>query len=210
MPLSNEFFVPTSCQLATWRITESFNDLRSKLVLSPQLEEELVLRKTEAGKKGFLAVRLALQSMGVSLTDLSFNLQGEPALVNAYCSLSHSQRYAVAVKGDRPIGIDVEAYRKQIVRIAPKFVHPNEQLFLISSQQIIYLTRLWTAKEAVYKAMHHPGLAFASQIEVAPFTMQDSKGTAQVYLANKTHHFSLQFRTFNEHEFTLAQMTTTL
>lgn len=210
MPLINHFLTPISCQLAIWDIIESLDEFHQHLSLTPALKEELDVRKTETGKKGFLAVRLALQSMGISLTDLSFSVQGEPKLSGAYCSLSHSQRYAVSVKGEMPIGVDIEAYREQIVRIAAKFVHPNEQASIFPENQIALLTRLWTAKEAVYKAMHHPGLAFATQIEVAPFSLGDTSGSAQVYLSDKTHCFSLQFNTFNQHELTLAQLISTL
>lgn len=210
MPLINDFLTPTSCQLAIWDIVESLDELHEYTSLTTTLKEQLDIRKTATGKKGFLAVRLAFQSMGLPLADLSFTAHGEPKLSNAFCSLSHSQRYAVSAIGEMPIGVDIEVYREQIVNIAAKFVHPNEQSSIIAENQIAGLTRLWTAKEAIYKAMHHPGLAFASQIEVAPFSLSDVSGSAQVHLAGKTHYFSLQFNTFNQHELTLAQLTSTL
>lgn len=207
MPIIDDFFSPTSCKLALWNIDESTDELERNTSLSSGQRHELSLRKTEGAKKGFLAVRLALKSLGISLNDLSFNAKGEPQLSNAFCSLSHCKDYAIAVVGDAPLGIDVESYREQIVRIAPKFVHLNEQNFISSDKAIPQLTRLWTAKEAIYKAMCHPGLALATQIEVAPFTLSDTSGSAAVYLADKQLSFSLQFSTFNEHEFTLAQLT---
>ena len=209
MPLINDFLTPTSCQLAIWDIVESLDELHEHISLTTALKEQLDIRKTDTGKKGFLAVRLAFQSMGFPLSDLSFTVDGEPKLSHAFCSLSHSQRYAVSARGEMPIGVDIEVYREQIVNIAAKFVHPNEQASIIAENQIKCLTRLWTAKEAIYKAMHHPGLAFATQIEVAPFSLSDSSGSAQVHLADKTHKFMLQFNTFNQHELTLAQLIPT-
>ena len=207
MPIINDFFTPTSCQLAVWHIDESIDKLERFRSLSIPQNEELLQRKTDGAKKGFIAVRMALESLGISLHDLTINAKGEPQLPNAFCSLSHCKDYAIAVVGDAPLGIDVESYREQIVRIAPKFVHLNEQNFISSDKAIPQLTRLWTAKEAIYKAMCHPGLALATQIEVAPFTLSDTSGSAAVYLADKQLSFSLQFSTFNEHEFTLAQLT---
>ncbi|MDA8924282.1 4'-phosphopantetheinyl transferase superfamily protein [Flavobacteriaceae bacterium] len=207
MPIINDFFTPTSCQLAVWHIDESIDKLERFRSLSIPQSEELLQRKTDGAKKGFIAVRMALESLGISLHDLTINAKGEPQLPNAFCSLSHCKDYAIAVVGDAPLGIDVESYREQIVRIAPKFVHLNEQNFISSDKAIPQLTRLWTAKEAIYKAMCHPGLALATQIEVAPFTLSDTSGSAAVYLADKQLSFSLQFSTFNEHEFTLAQLT---
>lgn len=206
MPIINHFFTPTSCQLAVWHIDESIDELKRFRSLSIPQSEELLQRKTDGAKKGFIAVRMALKSLGISLHDLSFNTKGEPQLPNAFCSLSHCQEYAIAVVGDAPLGVDVESYREQIVRVAPKFVHVNEQSSILAEKEIPLLTRLWTAKEAVYKAMRHPGLSFATQIEVAPFSLAAMNGEARVYLAEKTHHFSLQFSTFNDHQLCLAQL----
>ena len=207
MPIINDFFTPTSCQLAVWHIDESIDKLERFRSLSIPQSEELLQRKTDGAKKGFIAVRMALKSLGISLHDLTINAKGEPQLPNAFCSLSHCQEYAIAVVGDAPLGVDVESYREQIVRIAPKFVHVNEQSSILAEEEIPLLTRLWTAKEAVYKAMHHPGLSFATQIEVAPFTLSDTSGSATVYLTEQQLSFSLQFSTFNDHQLCLAQLT---
>ena len=184
------------------------DELRHFMPQSIVQREEFSLRKTEGGKKGYIAARLAVKSLGISLIDLSFTKQGEPQLPNGFCSLSHCQDYAVAVVGQNPIGVDVEAHREKIVRIAPKFVHVNEYPSILPKDEIALLTRLWTAKEAVYKAMHHPGLALATQIEVAPFLLKDTTGEARVYLADKTHRFSLQFSTFKAHQLSIAQLIT--
>ena len=208
MPIINDFSSSISTKLAVWSIEESMDELRPYMPQSIVQKEELSLRKTEGGKKGYIAARLAVKSLGISLTDLSFTKQGEPQLTNGFCSLSHCQDYAVAVVGQNPIGVDVEAHREKIVRIASKFVHVNEYPSILPKDEIALLTRLWTAKEAVYKAMHHPGLALATQIEVAPFSLKDTTGEARVYLADKTHRFSLQFSTFKAHQLSIAQLIT--
>ena len=208
MPIINDFSSSISTKLAVWSIEESMDELRPYMPQSIVQQEELSLRKTEGGKKGYIAARIAVKSLGISLTDLSFTKQGEPQLTNGFCSLSHCQDYAVAVVGQNPIGVDVEAHREKIVRIAPKFVHVNEYPSILPKDEIALLTRLWTAKEAVYKAMHHPGLALATQIEVAPFSLKDTTGEARVYLADETHCFSLQFSTFEAHQLSIAQLIT--
>ena len=208
MPITNDFFPSIPTKLAVWSIEESMDELRSYVPQSIVQSEELSSRKTDGGKKGYIAARIAVKSLGISLTDLSFTKQGEPQLPNGFCSLSHCQDYAAAVVGQNPVGVDVEAHREKIVRIASKFVHVNEYPFILSEDEIALLTRLWTAKEAVYKAMHHPGLALAKQIEVAPFSLTDVTGEAKVYLADKTHRFSLQFSTFKAHQLSIAQLIT--
>lgn len=206
MPIINDFYPSILTKLAVWSIEESMDELIPYMPQNILHSEELSLRKTEGGKKGYIAARLAVKSLGISLTDLSFTKQGEPQLPNGFCSLSHCQDYAAAVVGQNPIGVDVEAHREKIVRIASKFVHVNEYPSILPKDEIALLTRLWTAKEAVYKAMHHPGLAFATQIEVAPFSLMDTLGEARVYLADETHCFSLQFSTFEAHQLSIAQL----
>jgi len=118
--------------------------------------------------------------------------------------LSHSERYATAVYAQENVGIDIEAYRSKILRIAKKFTHKNELAFLQDIDQIKALTRLWTAKEAVYKALKKTGLSFSEQIEVMPFDLTASSGSAKVYLKEYLCRVQLQFSTFDQHELTIA------
>ena len=66
------------------------------------------------------------------------------------------------------------------------------------------LTRLWTAKEATYKALKKAGLSFSEQIEVMPFDLNDPSGSAKVYLEEQLCMVQLQFSTFDQHELTIA------
>lgn len=74
-------------------------------------------------------------------------------------SISHSlTTYRLAVTHDPgiSIGIDVETWREQLKRVAPKFLTADEQKFYVSPQSLLLA---WTTKEAVYKAVRIPGLA---------------------------------------------------
>ena len=121
-----------------------------------------------------------------------------------YCSLSHTNAYAAAVYAQNNVGIDMEAYRPKISRIASKFVHPKEQVFLAQLEEVKALTRLWTAKEAIYKALKVPGLSLRQQIELMPFDLNDTSGSAKVYLTEQACTVQLQFSTFDQHELTIA------
>lgn len=205
MPLTHQSLKLNKCQVAIWEITESVEELQSMLDLNTQQETDFTLRKTIAGKKGFLAVRNALNSLGQKIEHLNIANDGAPELPQGYCSLSHSNQYAIATFAAEPLGVDIENYRPKIQRIAKKFVHPEEAICLPENNQTPWLTRLWTAKEAIYKAMREPGLSLAQNINVAPFSMKDNQGEAVVLWKDKSIHFQLQFSTFNEHELTLAQ-----
>ena len=64
--------------------------------------------------------------------------------------------------------------------------------------QMKALTRLWTAKEAIYKALKKAGLSFSEQIEVMPFDLNDPSGSAKVYLEEQLCMVQLQFSTERE------------
>lgn len=204
MPLTNHFSVANNCNLAVWKIEESEESLKKELLLTPKQHQALTERKTVNGRQGYLAVRSALVSLGISLEDLSVNEIGAPQLPKGYCSLSHTNTHAAAVFAQNNVGIDLEAYRPKISRIASKFVHPNEQAYLAQLEEVNALTRLWTAKEAIYKALKIPGLSLRQQIELMPFDLKDTSGSAKVYLTEQACTVQLQFSTFDQHELTIA------
>ena len=204
MRLTNHFTAPNNCKLAVWKIEESEEDLEKPLSLTHPQRQALAARKTSSGRQGYLAVRSALVSLGIRLEELITTKEGIPQLQEGFCSLSHSERYAAAVYAPELVGIDVEAYRPKILRIAKKFTHKNELVFLQDLDQIKALTRLWTAKEAIYKALKIAGLSFSEQIELMPFDLNDPSGSAQVNLQEQTCTIQLQFCTFDQHELTIA------
>lgn len=76
-------------------------------------------------------------------------------LEGEWFSISHSADNCIlAVTRKGRIGVDTETARAQLVRVAPRFLAPCEAVSL----DIGYLLRMWTAKEAVYKAAGMPGL----------------------------------------------------
>lgn len=204
MLLTNHFTAPNNCKLAVWKIEESEEDLEKSLSLTLAQRQALAVRKTTSGRQGYLAVRSALASLGIRLEELITTKEGIPQLPEGFCSLSHSDLYATAVFAKEKVGIDVEAYRPKILRIAKKFIHQNELTFLQDLDQMKALTRLWTAKEAIYKALKKAGLSFSEQIEVMPFDLNDPSGSAKVYLEEQLCMVQLQFSTFDQHELTIA------
>ena len=204
MPLTQQSLQPKTGLIAVWKITEEVPELQRLLTLNPQQQQALEQRQTLNGKKGYLAVRKALKSLGQNLAELTIAEDGAPEMPKKFCSMSHSLHYAVVSLGDRPVGVDIEQHRPQIERIAKKFLHQEECYRLPAHDRIPWLTRLWTAKEALYKVMRQPGLSFAKQIEVAPFSLDQQWGRATVFTREGSCKFHLEFFTFDQHQLTLA------
>lgn len=76
-------------------------------------------------------------------------------------SISHSIRtVALAVgRAGRHIGIDIEQPRQQLVRVAARFLAPEETAIHAASEE--NLLRAWTTKEAAFKAAGITGLTLA-------------------------------------------------
>lgn len=73
-------------------------------------------------------------------------------------SVSHGAGMAVlAVSSGGPVGVDIESVSRvaQLGRVASRFVGPDDDPSLT-------LLELWTAKEAVYKAVRRAGLPLVS------------------------------------------------
>ncbi|MDE6853919.1 MAG: 4'-phosphopantetheinyl transferase superfamily protein [Muribaculaceae bacterium] len=70
-------------------------------------------------------------------------------------SISHSRRHAVLAVAPSgvDIGVDVEEWREQLTRVAPRVLSPEELSEYGSSAD--GLLRGWTLKEALYKASRH-------------------------------------------------------
>lgn len=78
-------------------------------------------------------------------------------------SVSHCLTHAAMAVGPRPVGIDVEIFREQLRRVAPRFLYAAEAEVCRERPEL--LLRYWTAKEAVFKAARRDGLTI-SRIEV--------------------------------------------
>ena len=78
---------------------------------------------------------------------------GRPRVGQAFCSLSHGGGWALAARHPRPIGIDVEAESERLFRVRSRFCGPlDAPVTDCFGDGAEALCRLWTAKEAAFKA----------------------------------------------------------
>jgi phosphopantetheinyl transferase len=125
--------------------------------------EELGPRRREL----FLAARLALKRLARQLglthkdtPDSGIETLGpdrvKPSLAESdfYCSVSHTNRFVVAVGDVHPVGVDVEVVSAKAVRISRLFMPSRNSDPLLSSGLAPEraATRAWTIKEAAAKA----------------------------------------------------------
>ncbi len=112
--------------------------------------------------------------------ELAHTPQGAPLLVGLklHVSISHCRDMVVVALSDNGVGVDVETWREQLPKVAPRVFSTDEVMWAGSSRE--RLLRLWTAKEAIYKLALTPGLDFVRDIVCEAFGNQITKATCYI------------------------------
>ena len=205
MPESYREILENQTEMVIWKITETETQLQNGLSLSTEALKRLSKRRSSIHRKGYLAIRQLLKSLGIPTEIHQYDDIGAPYLTDGrFISISHTGDAAAVVISSISVGIDLEHYKDKIKRVATRFLHASEGERPKDLDEILYLTQLWTAKEALYKLYKKPGLIFSEQLFIQPFKKEDTTGRGSVIEKSKETHFPLQFRRFTNYCLTLA------
>jgi 4'-phosphopantetheinyl transferase len=195
MPLFKTIQCNETTKLLIWEITESFEELLSKVVLKEKTQLRLNGMKSRLHQRAFLSVRMLIQEMGFTDKDLHYDEFGKPYFdCHNYISITHSYHFAAIIISHETVGIDMELQREKIRKIADKFVdtefeylNPN-----VSEEYIRKLTVIWGAKEAIFKIRNEKGISFKDHIRVGDFSLDKEQTQASL-------HFDDLIKDFNVH-----------
>lgn len=195
MPLHESKSCGLDTEIHIWKITETFEDLFDQVLLNDTNLIRLNNMKSEMHQRGFLSVRMLLQSAGYSDRDLYYDEFGKPHLSNGrHISITHSFGFSAIIISNQKTGIDIEMQREKISLIADKFVDTEfDFLEREASDYIRKLTIIWGVKEAIFKIQNEVGISFKDHISVFPFEINDYKTSALLTFANLNKEFSIQF-----------------
>ena len=83
-----------------------------------------------------------------------------PAYPDLSISVSHAEGLASILLAPSPwaVGVDVERFRPQLLRVQGKYLHEGECVLLSTyvAEELTALTLLWSAKEALFKMLQPP------------------------------------------------------
>ena len=166
-----------TCSVAIWQITESEEELMAPLFAGDVLLEEARGRfKAVSRRLEWLSVRRLMHELGVT-SPIAYLPSGRPYLKDdaRHISISHTRGYAaVAISELNPIGIDIEQRTDKVCRVREKFLSRVEKLFLpLEKKNVEAMLVVWTTKEAMFKLMDKPGIAFDEHFHVSPFELAD-------------------------------------
>ena len=196
MPLFKTINVNPTTQILIWKVTESFEELRSQVTLKPKTQNRLNGMKSETHQRAFLSVRMLIQELGINDFDLHYDEFGKPYLDDhRYISITHSHNFAAIIISDETVGIDMELQRDKIIRIADKFID-TEFNYLESEpieEYIKKLTIIWGAKEAIFKIRNEKGISFKDHIQTAPFSLTHNQTQACLLFENLEITFEVNY-----------------
>ena len=204
MPLLKTIQCNETTKLLIWEITESFEELSSKVVLKEKTQRRLDGMKSQLHQRAFLSVRMLIQEMGFTDKDLHYDEFGKPYFdCHNYISITHSYHFAAIIISHETVGIDMELQREKIRKIADKFVdtefeylNPN-----ISEEYIKKLTVIWGAKEAIFKIRNEKGISFKDHIRVGDFSLDKKETQASLHFDDLIKDFNVHYEEIKSDNF---------
>lgn len=139
-------------------------------------------------KREIVASHLLIKEIFGESVTITHDENGAPLLDGAqgYISISHSAtEIAIAVDPHRPIGIDIENWRDQLIKVKSRFLSQKEMEVYATPQLML---KAWTIKESVYKVAQSPGISLADDI-MLPLSIEDNMAKANTH--NGTKEFKI-------------------
>ena len=197
MPLFQTIQFNETTKILIWHITESFEELLSKVVLKEKTQQRLNGMKSQMHQRAFLSVRMLIQEMGFTDHEMHYDEFGKPYFnCHNHISITHSHDFAAIIISDETVGIDMELQREKILRIADKFVD-TETNYLNTQNKIDYikeLTVIWGAKEAIFKIRNEKGISFKDHIRVNAFSLNKNLTEASLHFNDLVVDFDVHYK----------------
>ncbi|QGK75700.1 4'-phosphopantetheinyl transferase superfamily protein [Flavobacterium sp. SLB02] len=197
MPLFETIQFNETTKILIWHITESFEELLSKVVLKDKTQQRLNGMKSQMHQRAFLSVRMLIQEMGFTDHEMHYDEFGKPYFnCHNHISITHSHDFAAIIISDETVGIDMELQREKILRIADKFVD-SETSYLNTQNTPDYikeLTVIWGAKEAIFKIRNEKGISFKDHIRVNAFSLNENLTEASLHFNDLVVDFDVHYK----------------
>ena len=205
MPLLNDLVPNKSLLCKLWRIDDSEKIMDPNSELNSNDYKLYLERKANHMQRQFLAARKLISLVD---SDLRVFYKDEVPFLsdNRNISISHSEEMvAILISKDNGIGVDVERISEKVNSIKSKFLNQKELHYLSGDQETIKLTRAWTAKEAIYKALRKPGIIFSENILLEEFDSEAKSGIGKFISLNQEKTFKLYFYDLDDYCLTISQ-----
>ena len=205
MPLSNtNDFIPID--LFLWKLSETEIELNSNIDLSLSSISKLDLIKSSSQRKQFLGVQNLLKLHNINNDSLFYDKNGKPHLSNnKFISISHSFEYCGVIVSDVKVGLDIEKLRPKILNISKKFISESDWN-LIKLSSVENVTKVWTIKEAVFKAFGHKAIDFKKNIIITSINKKFNKASVSISNNQITENYNIEIYNFSQYLCCVAKL----
>ena len=201
MPFLKDFIINQNTKIKLWEVHLGELDYQG---LDEHDTDLIKLKKNDLAKEQFLAVRkiLALENPNFKIR---YDESGKPSInSNINISISHSNYMAaVVLSNTTKTGIDIELKETKIISIKDKFLNESEKINAEYESNIDYLTKIWTAKESIYKALGLKGISFLDNIIIKK--LSNNRGKGHFIKGKEKYKFNLIFFPIKDYILCYAQ-----
>ena len=201
MPFLKDFIINQKTKIKLWEINLGELDYKG---LDEYDTDLIKLKKNDLAKEQFLAVRKTLELENPNFK-IRYDKSGRPSInSDLNISISHSNFMAAVVfSGYSRSGIDIEQKENKILNIKNKFLNESEKLNAEYETNIEYLTKIWTAKESIYKALGINGISFSDNIIIKK--LSNNRGQGHYINGKENDKFDLIFFSIDDYILCYAQ-----
>jgi 4'-phosphopantetheinyl transferase len=205
MPISNHYNFISSNQLL-WKLSETETELKNLLNPSTYSNSRLNLIKSTNQRKQFLGVQNLLKLLKINSDTLFYDNNGKPHLSNnKFISISHSFDYCGVIISDTKVGIDIEKFRPKILNISKKFISESDWN-LIKLNSVENVTKVWTIKEAVFKAFGYSGIDFKENILIESINIEFDRAKVKIYKNEIIEYYNIEITNFSQYICSVAYL----
>tara|TARA_X000000368_G_scaffold418028_1_gene416238 strand:+ start:414 stop:1037 length:624 start_codon:yes stop_codon:yes gene_type:complete len=202
MPLVNTLNINSS-NLLLWRISESEKELNKELNLSDFSKSKISKLKSTIKRKQSLSIYNLLKNFKID-KEFYYDSFGKPKLLNnKFISISHSFDYSGIVVSKSKVGLDIEKFRPKILDIFKKFVSQNE-MEIIKELNIENITKVWTIKEAVFKAFGFQGIDFKKDIFIEKINNKFNNASVKIKKNQIIENYNIEIINFSQYICSIA------
>lgn len=195
-----------SNDLLLWKLSETETQLSNLLNISLSSKSKLDLIKSSSQRRQFLGVQNLLNLHKIKNDMLSYDDNGKPHLLNnKFISISHSFDYCGVIVSNVKVGLDIEKFRSKILNISKKFVSESD-LSLIKLNSIENVTKVWSIKEAVFKAFGHNKIDFKKNIIIKSVNKKFNKANVLIFKNEISENYSIEIYNFSEYICCVAKL----
>ena len=195
-----------SNNLLLWELSETQTQLNNLVNISSRSKSRLDLIKSSSQKKQFLGVQNLLKLHQIDNDILSYDDNGKPHLLNnKFISISHSFDYCGVIVSDVKVGLDIEKLRSKILNISNKFVSQSDR-DIIKLDSVENITKIWTIKEAVFKAFGYSGIDFKENILIESINIEFDRAKVKIYKNEIIEYYNIEIINFSQYICSVAYL----